>query len=223
MNAEPLGTTMPTPRPAPDRQASLDAPRSRRGFVRAGAGVVGILAASGEVAPPAAAQDATPLATPATAPPPWPPVGAATTSIDLGAPVIAHHEIAIDASLDVVWELFVDVEAWPSWNPDITSVVLERPIAAGASFRWETVGISIRSTIYAMTERAMLLWGGPTVGILGVHQWLFIETADGVLVRTRESWTGEPVEADIASAQDQLDASIVSWLRYLKTAAEAKA
>ena len=44
-----------------------------------------------------------------------------------------------------------------------------------------------------------------------------------MLVRTRESWTGEPVEADIAYAQDQLDASIVSWLRHMKTAAEANA
>ena len=136
---------------------------------------------------------------------------------------MAHHEIAIGAPLDVVWDLFVDVEAWPTWNPDITAVVLERPITAGASFRWETAGISIRSTIYAMTERTMLLWGGPTVSILGVHQWLFTETPNGVLVRTRESWTGEPVEADIAYAQDQLDASIVSWLRHLKTAAEANA
>jgi hypothetical protein len=222
MNAEPLGTTMSTPRPAPDRRAPLDTPRSRRGFVRASAGIVGVLAASGAVAPPVAAQDATPLATPAAASP-WPPVGAETTSIDLGAPVMAHHEIAIGAPLDVVWDLFVDVEAWTSWNPDITAVVLERPIAAGASFRWETAGISIRSTIYAMTERAMLLWGGPTIGILGVHQWLFTETAGGVLVRTRESWSGEPVEVDIAYAQDQLDASIVSWLQHLKTAAEAKA
>ena len=55
-------------------------------------------------------------------------------------------------------------------NPDISTVVLERPIAAGSSFLWETAGVSIRSTIYAMTERAMLLWGGPTVDILGVHQ-----------------------------------------------------
>ena len=147
MNAEPLGTAM-SQSSVRARRAATKAPLSRRGFVRASAGVVGSRAASGEVAPAAAAQ-----ATPAR----WPTVSAETTSIDLGAPVIAHHEIAVEAPLDVVWDLLVAVEAWPAWNPDIISVVLERPIAAGSSFRWETAGVAIRSTIYAMTERAMLL------------------------------------------------------------------
>src|SRR3712207_5469019 len=164
MNVEPLGTTIPESQ-GRGSPAAMKAPLSRRGFVPASAADVGPLAASEMVAPLAAAQ-ATPAATPVA----WPTVGAETTSIDLGAPVIARHEIAIEAPLDIVWSLLVDVEAWPTWNPDIIRVVLERPIAAVSSFRWETAGISIRSTIYAMTERAMLLWGGPTVGVLGVHQ-----------------------------------------------------
>lgn len=163
----------------------------------------------------------TPSASPEATPVALPPVGAETTSIDLGAPAIVRHEIAVGAPRDVVWDLFVDVEAWPTWNPDIAEATLERPIEAGASFRWLTAGLAIRSTILAMTERSMLLWAGPTSGILGIHQWIFTETADGTLVRTQESWTGEPVEADVAFAEAQLDASIVSWLEHLKTAAEA--
>ena len=87
----------------------MDVPLSRRGFVRASAGVAGSLAASDAVTLPAAAQ-AAPAATSAA----WAPAGAETTSIDIGAPGIAHHEIAIGAPLDAVWDLLVDVEVWPT-------------------------------------------------------------------------------------------------------------
>lgn len=146
-----------------------------------------------------------------------------STGIDVAAPVVARHEIEIDAPLDVVWGLHVDVAAWPTWNPDITDAILERPFAAGASFRWGTAGLAIRSTVYALAERSLTLWGGPAAGITGIHRWTFAETAAGVKVGTEESWSGDPVEADVAALQTGLDRSLVAWLRHLKVAAEAKA
>lgn len=104
---------------------------------------------------------------------------------------------------------------WPTWNPDISDVTEERPFAPGASFRWHTAGLAIQSTVYAVTERAMTLWGGTASGITGFHQWTFTETADGVLVRTEESWSGEPVQADVAGLQTGLDASLATWLGHL--------
>jgi hypothetical protein len=35
------------------------------------------------------------------------------------------------------------------------------------------------------------------------------------------SFAGEPVEADVASMQSMLDASLVAWLGHLKAAAES--
>lgn len=174
----------------------------------------GIVAASGlALSGRTAAGQATPAATPA--------VGSEPTGIDLGAPLIARHQIVVDAPLDVVWGLHIDVANWPTWNPDITDVTVERPIAPGASFRWSTAGLAIRSTVYALTDRVRILWGGTTSGIVGIHSWAFADTADGVLVRTEESWSGEPVEAELARAEAGLNASLVSWLGHLKTAAEA--
>ena len=145
------------------------------------------------------------------------------TSIDESAPVIARHEIEINAPLDRVWGLHVNVAAWPTWNPDITVATLEQPFAPGASFLWHTAGLSIESTIYSVTERSRTLWGGRVSGITGIHEWTFDETADGVRVRTNESWSGAPVEANLAMAQAGLDQSLVSWLNHMKTAAEARA
>jgi polyketide cyclase/dehydrase/lipid transport protein len=145
------------------------------------------------------------------------------TSIDTTAPVIARHEIEIHAPLEVVWRLHVNVPAWPTWNPDITDVTLEQSFAPGASFRWHTAGLAIRSTIYAITEHARTLWGGAVEGIIGIHEWTFTETTEGVRVATEESWSGAPVEAAVAALQDGLDRSLIAWLGHLKAAAEARA
>jgi hypothetical protein len=38
-------------------------------------------------------------------------------------------------------------------------------------------------------------------------------------VTTNESFAGDPVSADVAEMQAQLDASVVAWLDYLRSAA----
>ena len=47
----------------------------------------------------------------------------------------------------------------------------------------------------------------------------FAETDGGVRVTTNESFAGDPVSDDIAGVQAQLDASLVAWLDYLRSAA----
>jgi len=49
----------------------------------------------------------------------------------------------------------------------------------------------------------------------------FEETGDGVRVTTNESFAGDPVNADVAGIQAQLDASLIAWLEHLKSAAES--
>jgi hypothetical protein len=46
------------------------------------------------------------------------------TSIDGNAPVIAHHEIDISAPLSRAWGLHLDVNAWPTWQSDISAAEL---------------------------------------------------------------------------------------------------
>lgn len=145
------------------------------------------------------------------------------TEVDRGAPVTAHHEIDIEAPLDTVWQLHVDVNAWPTWQTDITAAHVDGPLVPGVSFDWTSYGFSVTSTVYEVAERTRLLWGGTSGGITGVHEWLFTETPNGVHVTTNESFAGEPVEADVSGMQTALDASLVAWLGHLKTAAESPA
>jgi Polyketide cyclase / dehydrase and lipid transport len=144
------------------------------------------------------------------------------SEIDGAAPVLAHHEIEITAPLDEVWRLHIDVNAWTSWQKDITAASIEGAFEVDNSFRWSSYGLEVTSTIYAITDRSRILWGGTGAGITGIHEWRFAETANGVRVTTDESFAGQPVEADAATMQSMLDASLVSWLDHLKKAAESR-
>src|SRR5271157_672084 len=132
------------------------------------------------------------------------------TGIDSDAPVRAHHEIDINAPLDTIWRLHTDVNSWPAWQTDISAARIDGAFQPGASFEWTSYGFTVVSTIYAVAERARVLWGGTAGGITGVH------------VTTDESFAGEPVEADVTGMQSALDSSLVAWLGHLKAAAESK-
>ena len=143
-----------------------------------------------------------------------------STDIDRTAPVIAHHEIDIYATLETVWRLHTDVNNWPAWQTDITAARLDGgPFEPGNSFTWTSYGIfTVTSTIYAV---ARTLWGGAAQGIMGTHEWDFTQTPAGVHVATQESFSGQPVDADITGMQNTLDKSLTDWLGHLKATAES--
>jgi len=140
--------------------------------------------------------------------------------IDRDAPVIARHEIDINAPLETVWRLQTNVNNWPAWQTDITAARLDGPFQPGSSFTWTSYGFTVTSTIYAVDQRARTLWGGAAQGVMGTHEWVYTQTPAGTHVATHESFTGQPVEADIPGMQKTLDKSLTDWLGHLKAAAE---
>jgi uncharacterized protein YndB with AHSA1/START domain len=144
------------------------------------------------------------------------------TTIDDSATVVVRREIRIEAPVDLVWRLHADVQGWPSWHADVDSVQAAGPLTPGASFRWSTHGLEVTSTVYAVDAPRRVLWGGPAQGITGIHEWTFTPDGDATIVRTAESWEGEPVRADAENLRAALDASLGAWLELLRTKAEAK-
>jgi hypothetical protein len=136
--------------------------------------------------------------------------------IDRNAPVISREEMIIEAPLDVLWNLHTDVNSWPNWRPDVTGAQLTAPFVVGSSFQWQTAGLDITSAISQIVTGSRTTWGGPANGIDGVHVWEFSQHGTGVLVRTTESWSGEPVRANVKALQSALDESLRVWLRDLR-------
>jgi|SRR5947207_1956562 len=140
--------------------------------------------------------------------------------IDTDAPVIARHSTTIAAPPSLVWRLHTDIDAWPSWQKAIDEAHLDGPFAAGAVFSWRTYNLRIESTVYQVDPERHTLWGGPSEGITGIHSWAFTPVPGGVRIDTEESWSGGPVEADVAGMQQALDGSLIAWLEYLAAAAQ---
>lgn len=61
-----------------------------------------------------------------------------------------------------------------------------------------------------MPNHERVLWGGTAGGITGIHEWLFVETPEGVQVSTTESFSGDPVNVDREAMQNMLDSSLVA-------------
>jgi len=142
------------------------------------------------------------------------------TGIDSSAPVIAHHEIDIASPLDAVWQLHLDVNAWPTWHLEVTAAHLDGAFVAGNSFTWTSYDFTVTSKIYDVAGNTRTLWGGEAQGVMGIHEWSFGQTATGVHVATTESFSGDPVTADPATFQGILDGSLMTWLSRLKDRAE---
>jgi uncharacterized protein YndB with AHSA1/START domain len=140
--------------------------------------------------------------------------------INSAAPVITRDEILIRAPIETIWDIQTDVAGWPRWQPDVDAAEADGPLAVGSVFRWQTAGLDITSTVVEVDAPRRIVWGGPAQGIVAVHIWVLDEQPDGVLVRTDESWEGDPVTAQVEMMQGALDGSLRSWLENRKRAAE---
>jgi len=138
-----------------------------------------------------------------------------------------------------VWRLQTDVENWPSWQEPVTSAnrLDHGPLRDGSRFRWTTPApatpttpattLVITSSVEQIRHNQCLRWTGPAIGEglridEGVHVWNFVKVRGGVVVRTEESWTGDQIEADPATAIRYLAPGLDAWLANLKTAAETR-
>jgi uncharacterized protein YndB with AHSA1/START domain len=140
--------------------------------------------------------------------------------INTNAPVITRDEILISAPIQTIWDIQTNVDAWPTWQPDVETANSDGPLAPGSVFRWQTAGLDITSTVEEVDAPRRIAWGGPAQGIVAVHVWTLEEHRSGVLVRTEESWEGDPVNAQTEALQAALDGSLRAWLENLKREAE---
>lgn len=136
------------------------------------------------------------------------------------APVITRDEIMISAPIQRIWDIQTDVAGWPSWQPDVDGADADGPLTEGSVFRWQTGGLDITSTVEEVNAPIESSGVAPAQGIVAVHVWTLDEQEDGVLVRTAESWEGDPITAQPEAMQAALDGSLRAWLENLKRTAE---
>lgn len=136
------------------------------------------------------------------------------------APVLAKAQIEIVATPETVWNIMADIEAWPSWNPDVKKACLKGELEEGTQFQWKTKVGKITSLLQKVEPPHLLAWTGRIMGINAIHVWK-IESKDGkTVVVTEESWEGALSRVMSGRMQTMLEESINSGLQYLKSESE---
>ncbi|MFI6603559.1 SRPBCC family protein [Nonomuraea sp. NPDC050536] len=140
--------------------------------------------------------------------------------LDERAPLIAVHEIRIEAPVERVWKLLSDPAGWGLLDPAIRDIRLDSTVAVDAGFTWKNGMARIKSRFAVIQPRREITWTGVSAGAHAVHRHLLEETADGATqVRTEESMGGPLLVLFFNNAK--LQATLEKWLAGLKRAAEA--
>jgi len=140
--------------------------------------------------------------------------------INRKAPAIGSAEALVRAPLDVVWSVQTNFTEWSRWNPDVEYVDMEGPLAPGTEFRWKAGGAAIISELQEVEPKRRIVWTGKILGIRAVHVWTFEKQADGVLVRTEESFEGVIARLFAKSMRRMLAAALTKGLDALKAECE---
>lgn len=142
---------------------------------------------------------------------------------DRSAPVFAGGEIHVVAPAQMVWDTVAGVGDWPQWNPGISEVSIDGPIAEGTTFSWRAGRSKIVSVFRLVDPPRAVGWTGKTFGVKAVHTWEISADAGGVRLRTEESWSGPLAGLLKKKLNAMLSEAIDKSLEITKAEAERRA
>jgi len=132
-------------------------------------------------------------------------------------------EIEIQAPIEEVWKLHIDINKWKDWHPNISHSDLQGSLEVGSIFEWKSDGYTLQSTIEKIEENQVIGWKGTGFGASAIHVWEFSPLEkDRTLVRTKESMDGWLVKLFKGMMEKKLNSSLDTWLISLKVESESK-
>jgi len=139
--------------------------------------------------------------------------------------LFAHNEIIIDASVEKIWKLLVDLRQWPVWYPNVTElqVLSGGPILQqGTHWQWKTFDTLFESDAYESEPYSRLGWYGylPGTEPAFCHTWYLAARGESCLVITEESAKGPEAEKIRKQDEAMMHRGHRLWLEALKWMAE---
>jgi hypothetical protein len=142
---------------------------------------------------------------------------------------VLDTEIAIDATPEQVWDVLVDFEHYPEWNPFIVSMAGRPEVGTRLRGTLSPPGgrkLTLRPTVTAAVPGAVFEWWGH-LGVRGVfdgrHRFELEATATGTRLRQRETFTGLLVPLAARSLDRHTTAGFLAMNEALKARVEARA
>ena len=141
--------------------------------------------------------------------------------IDAEAPVKSTDGIRIEAPVERVWELLINLPAWETWAPDVRDVRLDSEVVEDARFTWAIGRTRINSKFAIVEPGQELTWTGTALWTKAIDRHVLEPTGDGATLHyIEESLAGVLVPLFFSNAK--LKAQHHRWLMAFKTAAEGR-
>jgi uncharacterized protein YndB with AHSA1/START domain len=138
------------------------------------------------------------------------------------ASFVVHREVDIAAILDVVWDIQVRVNDWPTWQPGIEYAALDETLSVGSQFYWTGGSLTLSATVDDLAEGERLVWRASDNVVAGVYEWTFEPSGRGTHVTATELLEHTQMVDDAAHSQAAIDEFLALWLANLKAEAEAR-
>ncbi len=112
--------------------------------------------------------------------------------------MLIEETVDISAPLARIWDVFMDLTCWADWNTILTNVSspedrLTEGRVFSCSIRPYAFPINFQPRVVEVNPKKKIVWTGTKYGITSHHEYFFEETAGGVIVRSRERFSGLPL------------------------------
>ncbi len=95
-----------------------------------------------------------------------------------------HVVNALDCvrSPEEIWRKLIRAKHWPAFYANARNVRIDGDVddlSSGASFRWRTFGVSLRTEVVAFEPPCRITWIARTPGLVACHTWLITPLREG--------------------------------------------
>ncbi|SFS00703.1 Polyketide cyclase / dehydrase and lipid transport [Dyella sp. OK004] len=113
------------------------------------------------------------------------------------SPIHFTNELEVAASVETIWSLLTDPNAWPSFYPGVQHLQLldgHKRFGAGTRFETNLAGQDVYASVQEFEPMTRIAWGGyPKVAenSKAYHAWIITPTANGCHLWTEETMQGQ--------------------------------
>ena len=139
----------------------------------------------------------------------------------------AEKSIVVNAPIEKVWKLMLDIPGWPKWFPALKAAgpVSGAPLAQGSvlSFKLALMGpaLTMKVSVIESQPPRRVAWTGGMLGVSAVHSFDFETQGGKTKVISKEAFQGPMVGfLKIFFNDAALGKLHQDWIEALKVAAE---
>lgn len=124
----------------------------------------------------------------------------------------------IDAPVDKVWDVLVNVKEWETWNPYTKSAATSAKLQKDTPFSWGWNGHKHRSTVRRCRAPFSLAWTSHTFWIRKIIVWELEDSENKTIATLSASMQGLLII--FMNSHVKVHDELIEWLELLKMESE---